>query len=245
VALQGRLDEAISLEDLAGIAHFSPYHFHRIFRGMVGESVMEHVRRLRLERAAHRLKFTDQPVTNIAFDAGYETHEAFTRAFRARFDDSPSGYRDKHRTISFPVASSGVYYSADGSVGDFTPLMAWAFPKGLFRPGMMLIGLAHDDPEVTEGGRIRYDACITVPADVQPAGEVGVQEITGGDYAITTHRGPYETLGQTYLRLCGAWLPASGRELRSAPAFEAYLNNPQVTPPEALLTDIYLPLAAN
>ncbi|HEX4589292.1 MAG TPA: AraC family transcriptional regulator, partial [Gemmataceae bacterium] len=63
VHIQQHLDEVLELEDLAGVAHFSPYHFHRVFRGMVGESVMEHVRRLRLERAAHRLKFTDEPVT--------------------------------------------------------------------------------------------------------------------------------------------------------------------------------------
>src|SRR5215469_15718852 len=66
VYIQNHLDEAVSLEELAAIAHFSPYHFHRIFRGMVGESVMEHICRLRLERAAYRLKFGEQPVTRIA-----------------------------------------------------------------------------------------------------------------------------------------------------------------------------------
>jgi len=50
--IHSHLDETMSLEDLAGIAHFSPFHFHRIFRGMTGESVKEHIRRLRLERAA-------------------------------------------------------------------------------------------------------------------------------------------------------------------------------------------------
>src|SRR5205085_6955962 len=96
VYIQNHLDDALALDDLAAVAHFSPYHFHRIFRGMVGESVMEHVRRLRLERAAHRLKFTDQPVTRIAFDAGYEAHEAFTRAFGAMFGTAPSQFRAAH-----------------------------------------------------------------------------------------------------------------------------------------------------
>ena len=50
--IEAHLDESISLEELAAVACFSPYHFHRIFRALVGESVMEHVRRLRLERAA-------------------------------------------------------------------------------------------------------------------------------------------------------------------------------------------------
>ena len=80
VYIQGHLDDVISLDDLAAVAHFSPYYFHRVFRGMVGESVMGHVRRLRLERAAHRLKSGDHPVTRVAFEAGYETHEAFIRA---------------------------------------------------------------------------------------------------------------------------------------------------------------------
>ena len=67
--IQTHLDEAMSPVDLAGLACFSPHHFHRIFRGMTGESVMGYVRRLRLERAAWRLKFTDLPVTRLAFEA--------------------------------------------------------------------------------------------------------------------------------------------------------------------------------
>ncbi len=55
VHIPNHLDEVVALEELAAIAYFSPHHFHRIFRGMVGESVMEHIRRLRLDRAAHRL----------------------------------------------------------------------------------------------------------------------------------------------------------------------------------------------
>ncbi len=62
VHIQTHLDHPLPLDELAGLAHFSPYHFHRVFRGMVGEPVKEHVRRLRLERAAHRLRFSDQPI---------------------------------------------------------------------------------------------------------------------------------------------------------------------------------------
>ena len=122
VHVQSHLDEPLALPDLAAVAHFSPYHFHRIFSGMVGESVKEHVRRLRLERAAHRLRFTDQPVTGIAFDAGFEAHEAFTRAFRAMFEASPSEYRKQHRSIAAPPSPSGVHYAADGAVEGFEPV---------------------------------------------------------------------------------------------------------------------------
>jgi AraC family transcriptional regulator len=70
-----------------------------------------------------------------------------------------------------------------------------------------------------------------------------VQTIPGGRFAVTTHPGSYETLGETYTRFCGEWLPQSGLELLAAPALEFYRNSPQETPPEELLTDIYMPLA--
>ena len=87
VHIQQNLDDDLPLEKLARLAFFSPFHFHRVFRGMVGESVKSHIRRLRLERAAMRLKQSEMAVTAIAFEAGYETHESFTRAFRTLLCD--------------------------------------------------------------------------------------------------------------------------------------------------------------
>jgi AraC family transcriptional regulator len=101
------------------VACLSPFHFHRVFRGMLGEPLAAHVRRIRLERAATRLRLTRRSVIDIAFEAGYDSHEAFTRAFRAGFGLSPTEYR---RRGGPPVASltsrvrSGVHY-ADGQAG--------------------------------------------------------------------------------------------------------------------------------
>jgi len=120
--IQNHLDASLALDELADVAHFSPFHFHRIFRGMIGESVKEHVRRLRLERAAHRLRFTVQPVTEIAFDAGYQQHEAFTRAFRAMFEQSPAEFRKTHRAVAYGPAPSGVHYQAEGELDSFRSL---------------------------------------------------------------------------------------------------------------------------
>jgi AraC family transcriptional regulator len=104
------------------------------------------------------------------------------------------------------------------------------------------LGLCHDDPEVTPPEKIRYDVCLVVDESFEPQGEIGVQVIAGGDYAVTTHQGPYETLNETYGKLCGQWIPRNGRTLRSAPCYEVYLNDPEGTEPEELLTDIYMPL---
>lgn len=87
------LDDQVSLADLASIAGYSPHHFHRIFRAVVGEAPKEYVRRLRLELAVRRLKTTPDDVLDIALASGFATHETFTRAFVHRFGISPSEFR--------------------------------------------------------------------------------------------------------------------------------------------------------
>jgi AraC family transcriptional regulator len=114
--------------------------------------------------------------------------------------------------------------------------------EGLLGGSPVFIGLCHDDPEVTAPAKLRYDACVTVAQDFGGAGEVATQTIAGGAHAITTHQGPYNKLGDTYAALLGQWLPRSGRELASTPCFEVYLNSPESTAPEDLLTDVYAPL---
>ena len=110
-------DDALDLQALARDAALSRYHFHRVFRGMIGETPLGMHRRLRLERAAARLLETDEPVTAIAFEAGYETHESFTRAFRKAYGDAPLEFRKRTRErpqCSRPIgalpAASRVHY---------------------------------------------------------------------------------------------------------------------------------------
>ena len=108
VYLQQHLDDPLDLEQVAGVAAFSPFHFHRIFRGLVGETLREHTRRLRLERAAGCLKRNDRPVTEVALQAGFETHESFTRAFGDMFGVPPSAYRAAHKPA--PDSASDTHY---------------------------------------------------------------------------------------------------------------------------------------
>ncbi len=118
VHIQQHLDAALCLEELAAVACFSPYHFHRVFSGMIGESVQSHVRRLRLERAATRLKLSPWPVTQIALEAGYASPEAFTRAFKAAFRVSPSRFRSRAGLVA-TVAPAGIHYHPDQPLRGF------------------------------------------------------------------------------------------------------------------------------
>lgn len=98
--IQTHLEQELSLAGLAERVGFSPFHFHRIFRENIGEGVKEYVRRLRLERGAYRLKLSDQTILQIALEAGFKTHEAFTRAFERQFGVSPSEFRRNFLRLS-------------------------------------------------------------------------------------------------------------------------------------------------
>jgi AraC family transcriptional regulator len=121
-------------------------------------------------------------------------------------------------------------------------LLVFMGKEGFIGGDSLFIGICHDDPEVTPPGKIRYDACVTVEETFKPVGDVGVQTVPGGDYAVTTHFGPYSQLSATYAKLFGQWLPRSGRQLSATPCFEVYLNSPENTEPNDLLTDIHMPL---
>ena len=121
-------------------------------------------------------------------------------------------------------------------------LMTLLGKEGWLGGGPKILGLCHDDPESTPPENIRYDACVTVDESFKPFEGIEVQTIAGGDYAVTVHTGPFSGLGRTYAELFGQWIPRHGREARNAPAFEVYLNHPDDTPPEELMTEIHAPL---
>lgn len=85
------LGDELSLTELADIAHFSPYHFHRIFKAITGETLTEYRRRCRLERAAYLMKASPtKTLGSIAFDSGFRSQSDFSRVFRAAYGLAPS-----------------------------------------------------------------------------------------------------------------------------------------------------------
>ena len=98
--IREHLDEPLDREVLAGLAGFSLPHFHRLFTAQVGESISAYVRRARLERAARQLLAKEVNVTWLALDAGYETHSAFSKAFKQYFGVSPTEFRELNPTAA-------------------------------------------------------------------------------------------------------------------------------------------------
>jgi AraC family transcriptional regulator len=91
--IRQHLGEALSREVLAEVAGFSVPHLQRLFRESQGESLARYVRRVRLERAGHKLRFGAVDITEVALAAGYDTHAAFSKAFKQHFGLSPSEFR--------------------------------------------------------------------------------------------------------------------------------------------------------
>jgi AraC family transcriptional regulator len=88
------IDQELTLDELANVANFSRFHFHRIFKAMVGETLSRFIQRLRIERAAAQLTGNPQKtITEIALDCGFSGSAAFSRAFRDFFGMSPSEWR--------------------------------------------------------------------------------------------------------------------------------------------------------
>jgi AraC family transcriptional regulator len=94
--IEANIAKEMSLAELAGVAHFSPFHFHRIFSAMVGETLNGFIQRIRLEKAAAKLVTNPKKsITEVAFDSGFSSSSVFARAFREVFGMSASQWRSK------------------------------------------------------------------------------------------------------------------------------------------------------
>jgi transcriptional regulator GlxA family with amidase domain len=97
----GSTENPIPVDSMARAACFSRRQFHRLMLQVLGETPGTHQRRLRLDRGAWLLLTSPQTVLEVALETGFENHETFTRAFRARFGVTPSSFR-KDRGASLP-----------------------------------------------------------------------------------------------------------------------------------------------
>ena len=91
--IRDHIHEPLDRERLAAVAGFSIPHFHRVFTARVGESAASYIRRLRMERAGRKLRMGAVDLTEVALAAGYESHAAFSKAFKGQYGISPSEFR--------------------------------------------------------------------------------------------------------------------------------------------------------
>lgn len=264
------LDEPPSVEQLARVANFSKFHFHRQFSLYTGFGVSAYVRMMRLRHASYRLVFgKGERIIDIALEAGFESPESFSRAFRQVFGQSPSQFRKKPQwqpwNERFRLPKRPRSEKMDVKIVDFAEtkvalLEHRGAPDGVLDSAMKFIewrkssglspvktsrtfGIAWDDPETTEPEAYRFDICGETANEV-PDNPQRVKNgvIPVGRCAVVRHLGSRDRLDEGAYYLYREWLPQSGEELRDFPMFFHYLNlQPEVAEHE-LVTDIYLPL---
>jgi AraC family transcriptional regulator len=119
-----------------------------------------------------------------------------------------------------------------------------AGPAGLVGRDTIMLAMYYDDPETTPPADLQSDAALTIPDDAALPDGLSESRLAAGPYATTTHVGPYEELGDVWARFMGEWLPASGRRMAEGASYEIYRNTPMDVPRELLVTELYMPLAA-
>lgn len=139
--IAAHLDAALTLERLADVACFSPHHFHRIYRGVMGETPDQTVRRLRLHRAAVALARGTAPLLQVAAQAGYGSVEAFSRAFSAAYGHPPAAYRAQFANGAAPDRRSAPAAATDRPASEETKSMYDVTVETA--PGYRLLGRRH------------------------------------------------------------------------------------------------------
>ncbi len=259
------LNNEMDLKELAEISNFSEYHFHRIFKAIIGESIGAFVVRMRVETAARLLRYTTLSVQDIAYNVGYGAPSSLTKVFRQFYNISPTDYRNnKSYRIMKPLQTSSDIKLKDPKVVELEPKKAiyvrlqgnyqtidyggafsklWSFVKEnkLFTAGIEHLTMGHDDPHVTDSDKLITDVCLVIHKDVSPRGEIGVRDVAGGKFLVFTYVGPYDNLFNVFDTIY-RWIPENGYELRMEQGFEKYLNHPGKTTPDKLKTEIYIPI---
>lgn len=271
-----RLQQAIDrqqplpdLAELAAVAHLSPFHFHRVYRALAGETVGQTVARLRLSAALQALS-QGASVTAAALAVGYDSPQALARAFRARLDVTPASLRgnaaaatEQLARLAAPAAGSDdaplqvtvrevapfevVVLRQRGAFADldrgYGRLFDWALRVGLAERLQRLVGLPLSDHRDVAAAAHVYDCAMDFgPGAPTPPSPMARRVIGGGRYAVLRHVGPYEGLEDALDRLLAQWWSGSGHALRDAPVFHHFLDDPEQVPAAILRADIHLPV---
>jgi AraC family transcriptional regulator len=269
--VENNLDKKILLTDIAREAFLSEYHFHRIFKSLTGETVKDFLIRLKIGRAAIRIKHTKDEIGQIAFEHGYENHETFTRAFKKYFQLTPQEYREAIHEVTIKkqadyldkqinldklqVEEPTIKYlpdlhlayirhtgSYDKVASSFQRLMLWAATHLVLKLEPTTLGILHDNPDLTDEEKIRFDACVILNKTIQPKGEIGYKKIEGGKFAVFRYQGTYENFYTVYDYIYNFCLFEKDWELADKPALEWYIKPPPFYRPENYVTDFCVPI---
>jgi len=238
----------LTLEEIAGVSGASRYYLTRAFGAATGRSIMRYVRARRLTEAARSLANGAPDILAVALDAGYGSHEAFTRAFREEFDRTPEVIRaqrnldninlvepikmDEMPTTSLAparfengapllIVGLGERYNCESSAG--IPAQWQRFVPHLGRiagqMGQTAYGVCCNSDDA---GNFDYICGVEVADFSRLPRDWSQVPIAAQRYAVFCHREHISAIRKTWGAIWNAWLPESGHEAADAPNFERY-----------------------
>jgi AraC family transcriptional regulator len=239
----------IALEDVAEKCGVSPYHLTRAFAAVTGLSVMRYVRARRLTEAARMLAGGAPDILTVALDAGYGSHEAFTRAFREQFgltpeevrarghletldlqepfamNDTPSPALEEPRLVTTrkPLLIAGIGQRYSDATRAAMPAQWQRFAPHIGHvPGQV----GHTTYGVVCNGDDEGNVDYICGVEVADFGELpdtfARLRIAPAQYAVFVHRDHISTIHSTFCAIWERWLPQSGYRAADAPFFERY-----------------------
>lgn len=252
-----RGDEVPGLDALADAAALSPFHFHRVFRLMTGETVNDAVRRIRLAKGGAALETGS--VTEAAGEAAYATSQAFARAMRSATGMSArEALKSPDIAALFappadaqPLAITLVSINpfevvAIRNVGDYAELNRVYGRLYDIAGGPEAVeaiwGVPHSDPRVEAPEACVFDAALKVRALPDDLAEAHAATLGGGRYLTLRHRGDYDAVPWAIDALVLAATTDDRVDLADAPALVRYLDDPEEVAEPDLRTDVFLPV---
>ncbi|WP_203293542.1 AraC family transcriptional regulator [Maricaulis parjimensis] len=254
--------ESLDLSTLAGIAALSPFHFHRVFRLMTGETPAETLRRVRLARSLPELASESVSITQAAGAAGYSTSQSFARAVRASTGGTASEVRADPSRIkrllkpletgaAMPieiVSTDPLRLLAIRNVGAYAELnqtyealFGRVFATAPMEALRGIWGVWHEDPRYADPDTLEFDCAIDV-GDLPAPNGIEILDVEAGRHARLRHVGDYDSLHDSIDRLYASMIDA-GEELADRQLIVNYVDDPESRPAEEWRSDIYLPLA--
>ncbi|WP_175866963.1 AraC family transcriptional regulator [Burkholderia contaminans] len=246
--IETKLDRELTLDGISAHCDMTRFGFSRLFSMNTGWPVMRYVRSRRLTRAAHALAQGAPDILQVALDAGYGSHEAFTRAFRDLFGMTPEDVRAR-RTLDglslmeplrmkelkiIDVVPSRFETAGKRLIAGMSDRYTFETNEGI--PALWQAFIPYIGTLPGQVDDVTYGVCCNPDADGSFEYIAGV-EVTSRDrlpapfrwvelepqrYAVFEHVGHISTLHQTFYSIWNGWLPKSGFKAVDAPEFERY-----------------------
>ncbi len=258
----------ITAKDLAQISGYSTFHFHRIFKDIMGENVNDFIRNTRLEKASNLLLYNQhKTIASIAIDSGFATATGFSAAFKKKFEMTPKEWRkggyeenhlshltnnnDKNINIDTPKIVERddipiIYIRIYGYENDISliwnHMQEWSKGMNILDNPHRYLGIFHNHPSLVPYKKARYLACIQTTSNEYKSGKIGKCVLSKGKFAkfefTCTHEKLYEMMHLAYMQ----WIPNSDYEVRNFPAYVEYKNPENLLLNGILECDFYMPI---